>query len=219
MRLHLTVPAYHAAVVSAATPRTLGSGRHWFVRGPVQVVDLREQLISLAPQEIPLADGIVVRIGAALTYRVSDPADYLGSAHDPVSLVYLAVQLALRTALADFTSETVLTAVRGRELEQQVTAAAEVEATRLGLQIVRVAVKDVGLPAELRSAAAALVTARQHGLAKLERARAETAALRALSNAARMLDEHPALARLRLVESAPLGAQVVLRFDTPDTVD
>jgi hypothetical protein len=46
----------------------------------------------------------------------------------------------------------------------------------------------------------------------LEAARAETAALRALANGARLLDEHPALAQLRLVQSAPPGTRLVLQL-------
>ena len=50
------------------------------------------------------------------------------------------------------------------------------------------------------------MTARQRGQAKLEAARAETAALRSLANGAKLLDEHPALARQRLVQALPPGA-------------
>lgn len=57
-----------------------------------------------------------------------------------------------------------------------------------------------------------LVTERQRGLGALETARAETAALRSLANAGRLLDDHPALARQRLVQAAPMGSQVVLRL-------
>jgi hypothetical protein len=66
------------------------------------------------------------------------------------------------------------------------------------------------LPPELRSAYAELATARTRGQAKLEAARAETAALRSLANGAKLLDEHPALARQRLVEALPPGARVKL---------
>ena len=63
--------------------------------------------------------------------------------------------------------------------------------------------KDVLLPPEIRGAATALIVARQRGAALLEEARAETAALRSLANGARLLDAHPALARLRLVQAVP----------------
>ncbi|CQD10241.1 hypothetical protein BN970_02011 [Mycolicibacterium conceptionense] len=71
-------------------------------------------------------------------------------------------------------------------------------------------VKDVIVPAEIRAAAMQLVTAKATGAAKLEAARAETAALRALANAGKLLDAHPALAQLQLVQRVPYGSKVVL---------
>jgi hypothetical protein len=74
-------------------------------------------------------------------------------------------------------------------------------------------VKDVILPPELRSAYAELVTSRTRGQAQLEAARAETAALRSLANGAKLLDEHPALARVRLVQALPYGATLKVALD------
>ena len=76
-----------------------------------------------------------------------------------------------------------------------------------------VVVKDVILPGDLRAAYAELVSARTRGQAQLEAARAETAALRSLANGAKLLDEHPALARLRLVQALPPGSTVELGRD------
>lgn len=66
---------------------------------------------------------------------------------------------------------------------------------------------------QLRRAAAELTTARQRGAAQLEQARAETAALRSMAIGARLLAANPALATLRMIQSAPPGTQLVLRFD------
>jgi hypothetical protein len=54
------------------------------------------------------------------------------------------------------------------------------------------------------------VAARQRALAQLEAARAETAALRSLANGAKLLDDHPALAQLRIVQSLPPGSTIEL---------
>ena len=79
------------------------------------------------------------------------------------------------------------------------------------MDIREVVVKDVVLPSEIRAAYAELVTARQRGQVQLETARAETAALRSMANAAKLLDDHPALAQLRLVQAAPYGTKFVLQ--------
>ncbi|WP_460433406.1 SPFH domain-containing protein, partial [Angustibacter speluncae] len=80
-----------------------------------------------------------------------------------------------------------------------------------GLAVEDVALRDVVVPGEVRRAVLAVATARQEGVAALERARGETAALRALANGARVLAEHPELARLRLAQAAgEAGGTVVV---------
>ncbi|MEO6998973.1 MAG: hypothetical protein ABI112_12895 [Terracoccus sp.] len=68
-------------------------------------------------------------------------------------------------------------------------------------------------PPELRRGATELATTRQRGAAQLEPARAETAALRSMADGARLLAANPALATLRMIQSAPPGTELVLRFD------
>ena len=55
-------------------------------------------------------------------------------------------------------------------------------------------------PGELKRTFAQVVTARKEGLAALERARGETAALRNLANAARTMEGNPALMQLRVLQ-------------------
>ena len=61
--------------------------------------------------------------------------------------------------------------------------------------------KDLMYPAELKRAFAESLKARQEGQAALERARGESAALRNLANAARVLEGNPELLNLRLLQS------------------
>ena len=68
------------------------------------------------------------------------------------------------------------------------------------------------LPGEIRAAALELATAQHRAAVLLEQARAETAALRSMANAAKLLDDHPALARLRLVQAAGPGSRLVLQL-------
>jgi len=90
----------------------------------------------------------------------------------------------------------------------------QVELADLGITILSAAIRDLALVGELRAALAETALERQRGRAALERARGEAAALRSLANAAKLLDDHPALATLRLVQTAAdSGATVVL---TPD---
>jgi regulator of protease activity HflC (stomatin/prohibitin superfamily) len=83
-------------------------------------------------------------------------------------------------------------------------------AAGVGVKVREVVVRDVILPIDIRRAATELVAAKAQGLAALEAARSESAALRSLANSAKLLDAHPALAQLRLVQAAPMGTRLVM---------
>ena len=190
--------------------QVLPAGRHRRLRGQrLVVLDLRERLTQVAPQEVLTSDGVSIRVSAVVRWAVGDPVTFTEVSEDPAATVYLAAQVALRDALATSTAEDLVR--RGAALPTSRITAATVEvARRVGVEVAEVVVKDVIVPAELRAAAAELATARRRGEAQLEAARAETAALRSLANGAKLLDAHPALARLRLVQAAPPGTRIVL---------
>ena len=196
--------------VDGRCTRVLEPGRHRAVRRATYVVvSLQERVDSTAPQEVLTADGASVRVTVALRWAVSDPQTYVEVASDPAGLVYLAVQVTLRDALVDVAVDDVARVAR-RDLGVRLTEAARVAGAEVGIAVRAAVVKDVILPHELREATAALITARTRGQAQLEAARAETAALRSLANGAKLLEDHPALARLRLVQALPMGSTVEL---------
>ena len=198
--------------------QVLPAGRHRRVRGSRYVrVDLRDALLALSPQEVMTSDAVPVKVTATVRWSVGDPVAFVEQSTDPLGTVYLGAQVALRDALAGTSVEAL--SVRGAALPvDQITGATAAIAARVGVEVAEVVVKDVILPAEVRHAAAELVTARHRGAAQLEAARAETAALRSLANGAKLLDAHPALAQLRLVQSAPIGTQLVLRVGAAEPV-
>jgi hypothetical protein len=66
------------------------------------------------------------------------------------------------------------------------------------------------VPSELKRAYAAVVAARREGAASLERARGETAALRSLANAGRLVADNPGLLSLRVVQELSGGGNTVM---------
>ncbi len=187
--------------------RVLEPGRYPLrSRSRVVRIDIRERIVTTAPQDVLTADGVSLRVTAAVVWSVSDPVAFVATAA-PDSRVYLAVQIALRESLAALDVDAALTTGR-RSVVESVTGAAAAAGAEVGIAVRDAVVKDVILPSELRSAYAELVSARQKGKAQLETARAETAALRSLANAAKLLEDSPALAQLRLVQSLPYGAQL-----------
>ena len=71
-------------------------------------------------------------------------------------------------------------------LPERVMIAASARLADTGIKLIRVAVRDIMIPAALRDAFAATTIAQKQGAASLERARSEVASMRALANAARM---------------------------------
>jgi len=193
--------------------RELGPGRHRRGRASrtqYRRVYVAERISTLAPQDVLTSEGVSLRVTAAVRWGVAEPRQFVEVTSQPFDAVYLAVQVALREAVAAHEVAEVARQARG-PMGVTLTEAAQAVGAQVGVGVREAVVKDVILPPELRSAYAALATARTRGQAKLEEARAETAALRSLANGAKLLEEHPALARQRLVEALPPGARVKVR--------
>ncbi len=194
--------------------RALTAGRHRLRRRRRTLTrfDLRPRLVHVPGQELLTADGLSVRVSLVARAAVSDPRVFLETVQDADAEAYTALQVALRGEVSARTLEELLAA--RDELGSRVAAAATDAVAAVGQRLDGVAVRDVMVPGELRLAALRVHTARQEGLAALERARGETAALRSLANAARLAQDTPALLALRTLRAVETGgATVVLRQD------
>jgi len=109
------------------------------------------------------------------------------------------VQLALRAVVGELAVETLVT--QRPRVAAKLLVLVQPEAAKFGVQVHAVELKDLMYPAELKRAFAESLKARQEGQAALERARGESAALRNLANAARVLEGNPELLNLRLLQS------------------
>ena len=191
--------------------RTLDPGayRQWAPGYRLQRVDVRPWILQVPMQEVPTSDSVTVKVSAAGRVRVTDPVAFVLASQDPVAALYLAVQVALRELVAQSSVDDLVTGRGGigTRLSEAVREVAE-----LGVTVEQLEVKDIVLPADLKRAQAQVLIARADGLAALERARGETAALRNLANAARLLSDNPVLLQLRLFQqlSSTTGHTVVI---------
>jgi regulator of protease activity HflC (stomatin/prohibitin superfamily) len=180
---------------------TLAAGRHvrWGRNFRLTVVDVRRMLLQVPGQEVLSADHVGVKLSVVLTVRTVDAAQTVQAADNHVAHLYSAAQTAVRTVVAGVTLEALLSErlAIGAQLRELIAPQAEA----VGVQLHAAEVRDVMLPGELRKAFSETLKARQEGQAALERARAESAALRNLANAARLLEGQPALATLRFLQT------------------
>lgn len=178
----------------------LAPGVYWSTaRRQIVPVDVRKQLHQVPGQEILTSDGIAVKVSAALEYAVTDPMKMLNGSTNFVALVYSQAQLSLRSAVGELSLNELLA---GREaISSRLLALLTPSIVELGAELSSARVLDIMLPADVRRAYALAVTAQKEGVAALERARGETAALRSLANAARTMQDHPGLLQLRAVQA------------------
>jgi regulator of protease activity HflC (stomatin/prohibitin superfamily) len=182
----------------------------------IQVLDGRPTSMTVPGQEILTADGVALRVSLTARYVVADPVAAVTGDQSYVTALYTALHIGLREALAGRTADEILAA--RAEIGPAVGGAVASELARLGVELLGVDVRDVMVPSELKRAFAGIVAARREGEAALERARGETAALRSLANAGRMIEDNPGLLQLRILQQlgGSSGNTIVLGLPGPD---
>jgi hypothetical protein len=83
-------------------------------------------------------------------------------------------------------------------------------AQAIGLMLESAGLKDLTFPPQLRQVFHQVVEARKASQASLERARGEVATLRSLANAARMLENNPALLALKTLQTVGDGKHTLV---------
>lgn len=206
--MHVTVYEHQIGLlyVDGRYRGEVSAGRHR-VKSPFlarrrEIVILRRgpQSLYLPPVDVVSQDRLLFRVQAQVTYKIVDPR----AAHEREGAMRL-TETATRALVGLAAERTLAALLDGREaadaaLLQRLAAPIE------GCQVTAAALLAIVLPPELRRLYAETERARLEGLAALERARGEQAALRALNNAARMLKGNPELMNLRLLQALQSGS-------------
>jgi regulator of protease activity HflC (stomatin/prohibitin superfamily) len=187
-------------------------GTHLVLRpfSEIFVLDGRPAFLTLEGQEILTADVVPIKVSLAARYVIGDPVAAVTGDQSYGQAFRLELQLGLREALAGRTADQLLAerATIGPAVYERTAS----RLARLGIELLSVEARDLMVSGELKRAFAGVVTARKEGEAALERARGETASLRNLANAGRMVEDNPGLLQLRMLQqlgTSP-GSSVVL---------
>ncbi|HYO56652.1 slipin family protein [Archangium sp.] len=181
--------------------RVLTPGAHKVLRQGhgTQQVDMRQRYLTVPGQDVLSQEQVGLKVSIAVRFAVADPEQALHRVQNFTEALYLAVQLALREEVGRHPLEEL---VSGRlDLGQRMRERVAGEVRAFGLSVEAVEVKDVMLPAELRRAFAESLKAKKEAQAMLEKARGESATLRHLANAARQVEQSPALLHLRMLQT------------------
>ena len=181
--------------------KVLGPGQYWYFKyhSKVDKVDVRPRFATISGQEVLSADSVTLKVSLAANYEIADPNVAINKVESCHNALYLELQLALRQIIGAAPIDDLLE--KRTEFSNTLLKLTEQKAADLGLKLHSVSIKDIMFPGQLKQMFAQVVNARKQGLAALERARGETAALRNLANAAGMVKDNPALMQLRLLQS------------------
>jgi regulator of protease activity HflC (stomatin/prohibitin superfamily) len=180
----------------------------------VHVIDGRPAFVTIEGQEVLTSDGVALKVSLAARYVVGDPVAAVMGDQNFRQAIHLELQLGLREVLAVGTAEDVLAA--RTKIGPTVLEKTASKLARIGIELLSVEVRDVMVPGELKRVFAGVVAARKEGEATLERARSETAALRNLANAGRMVEDNPGLLQLRMLQQLGSSSGNTVMLTMPD---
>lgn len=193
----------------------VGPGRYWLRPrlDELTLVDVRRRQTVIAGQEVLTADRVPIKISLLAELTVTDALKAVTTVDRYEDALYGRIQLALREAVAGLDLDAAL-AERG-ELGEAVANLVREGALDFGIELHSVHIRDFMMAGGLRSAYTEVIEAKQHGLAALERARGESAAVRNLANSAQLMERHPGIMQLRLLQAveSSAGNRIVIALD------
>lgn len=200
----VTIFAWERGVLyrKGAFVRVLESGRYrvWPFSGErVVVIDARRANVQVAGQKLLTSDQITIALNLVADYEVADVALALHNVQDFRAQLYEDVQLHARDVVGAQTVDELLQ--KRSEINAQMFEQVASLAISYGVRVLAVGIKDVILAPRVRDLLMKEVEAKRLASAMLIGAREEVAAMRALSNAARLAAEHPQLLRLRELDA------------------
>ena len=187
----------------------LTSGQYWYFPGITMItkVDLRPRSVSIPGQEVLSSDGVGLKISLAAQFQVIDPGKAINKIQDYQAALYQKLQISLRGIAGSRTVDELLE--QRNQIGSTVKETVDAKCHDLGVQLQSVSIKDLMFPGPLKSIFTQVVKAKKEGLASLEKARGETAALRNLANAAQMIKGNPELFQLRALQAASSSSIVI----------
>ena len=182
---------------------TLGPGRYrlWkiFRTQTMVKVDARLMSVAIPAQEILTQDKLPLRLTLIAQFRVADPAKAIHSVQNYLAVLYEELQLAMRSMVGQKTMDDLFAEKEpiGKTLTEQVRP----RAAEFGVELVSCGLKDIVLPGEIKSLLTKVAEAERAAQAALVTAREELAATRCQVNTAKLINENPAILRLKELQA------------------
>ncbi|MBS1509785.1 MAG: slipin family protein [Bacteroidetes bacterium] len=199
-----TVESYEKALlfVEGKYVQPLSSGVfYWWKNGITIVVgkaDTRLLQMEVNGQEILTKDKAALRINAWAQYKVADIEKALLENKDYDKQLYIALQLALREYVGNFSFDELLE--KKDTIAPFILEAAKATATKLGVEVEGFGIRDIVLPGDVKEIMNKVLVAEKNAQANTIMRREETASTRSLLNTAKLMEENAMLWKLKEME-------------------
>lgn len=186
-----------------------GPGLYWIVPLGIErvtTIDVRTLTVSAEQQETITRDSVTIKVNAVLWYRITDAAGSVIEVADAHAAVYQLALTGLRNIIGQHDLDEVL---QERSKINELLRESIARSTAVwGLEVQRLEMKDVELPAAMQQVMAMQAEAIREKRARLIKAEAESEASIKLSAAAAQMMRNPAALELRRMQMiAEVGAE------------
>ena len=162
------------------------------------LIDIRIKTVPIESQETITRDSVTIRVNAALWYKVVDPAKSVIAVTDVFAAIYQLALTTLRNTIGQHDLDEVLQA---RDKINDILRQSVIPATAgWGIEIERLEMKDVELPANMQQVMAMQAEAIREKRARIIKAEAELEASIKLTQASEQMMTSPAALELRRMQ-------------------
>jgi regulator of protease activity HflC (stomatin/prohibitin superfamily) len=162
-------------------------------------VSLRTVVLDVPPQDVITRDNVTVKVNAVVYFRVVDPRNAVVQVENFLYATSQEAQTSLRSVLGQAHLDELL-AERDR-LGTMLQEVIDLHTDPWGVKVTQVAVKAVDLPVEMQRAMARQAESEREKRAKIIHATGELEASKALTEAAKTLEEQPVAIHLRYLQT------------------
>lgn len=182
--------------------KTLTAGNYFYWTNQTNVtaklVDMKQQELTIAGQEILTKDKVGIRMNVSCTYRTRDAVALVENINNFGQQIYSFVQLAIRELAGNYKLDEILE--WKDTLSEKIFEKVKEKEDAFYVEFISVGIKDIILPGEIKDIMNSVLVAEKAAQANVISRREEVASTRSLLNTAKLMDENKTLYRLKELE-------------------
>ncbi len=171
----------------------------WPIIDKLVRVSLRTVTMDVPPQDVITRDNVSVKVNAVVYFRVMDPIKAVTEVEDFYFATSQIAQTTLRSVVGQSHLDDLLS--KRDEVNAELQRIIDFQTEPWGIKVTAVEVKNVDLPQEMLRAIARQAEAERERRAKIIHAEGEFQAAQKLSDAAKIIGEHPIALQLRFLQT------------------